>query len=162
MGKGLGKIGERAVSYRVNRPLPATVRLWTLQPILVWEELRQHGILYVEPIRIPEMTGDEWEPYDWLREQMALRVPGYGGRYPWWGYDYKLDLRTQRYASGNPGERYVRLELAVPQQQVLFSAYGAWHCVLNRWYLPYTTDPEGYERETDDWDAELAAAGIDK
>ena len=161
-GQSLGNVGERAVSYRVNRPLPSTVRLWTLQPILVWEELRQHGSLYVDPVHHSDVDDFQKKAYEWLREQTAQRIPGYRGHYPWWANDFKLDLRSQRKAFGKPGERYVRLELAVPQEQVLLSAYGAWHCVLNRWYLPYATDPDGWDQESAAWEAELTVQGIDR
>jgi hypothetical protein len=53
------------------------------------------------------------------------------------------------------------LELEIPDDRVLLSAYGAWFWVLNRWYLPYATDEEGYEREREAWDEELTSNGLD-
>lgn len=92
-------------------------------------------------------------------QQMRRRLPEYQGHYPWWAYDYKLDLRSFRHHVY--GGRQVLMELAVPLERVLLSAYGAWHCVLNRFYLPHAVDEEGYEREQDAWDAELEAEGLD-
>ena len=112
----------------MNRPQPNTVRLWTLQEIAVWEALRRTGHLYVDP-DLRELDPSFREPYDWMCSQMAQRIPGYQGRDPWWAYDYPLDLRQYRYLAGDPGTRFVRLELAVPRDRVLLSAYDAWHYV---------------------------------
>ena len=151
---------ERTLNYRVHRAAPHTVRLWTIQPMPVWEALRAAGTLYVDEGLIPWLE-EYRESYDWLREQMGHRVAGYEGRYPWWAYDYKLDLRRYRYLSGQTGSRNVRLELAVPADQVLLSAYGAWHYVLNYWYLPHAAAFEAHSLESDAWDAELEAHGAD-
>ena len=149
------------VSYRVNKRRPGTLRLWTLQQFHVWEALRQQGELFVDLALIRDF--DFWqEPYNWMRVQMAQRIPGYGGRYPWWAYDYPLDLRAYRYLIGPPHTRHVRLELAVPREHVLLSTYGGWHSVLSRWYLPDAADEAAYEAQRRAWESELAAHGVDK
>jgi hypothetical protein len=142
------------------------MRLWTIQPNQVWERLQREKTLLVDPSHpaFQERISDDgfWLPaYNWLREQMARRIPGYEGNYPWWAYDYKLDLRGYRYYTHPPNERWVRMELEIPSEKILLSAYGAWHYVLNRWYLPYATDPDDYEREGDAWERETKAHGID-
>jgi hypothetical protein len=137
------------------------LRLWTIQPIEVWERLQREKTLLVDPAH-PNFQNDPiyLEAYEWMREQMALRVSGYEGNYPWWVYDYKLDLRAYRFHTHPPNERWVRLELEIPSDKVLLSAYGAWHYVVNPWYLPYATDNEGYECEEDAWEADASAHGI--
>ena len=148
----------KAVTRRAAEARPETVRLWTIQPLDVWEKLSQRGTLWVDP-------ADEGfsqvlrEEYDWMCHQMRRRLPDYEGHYPWWAYDYKLDLRSFRHHTY--GDRQVLMELALPPERVLFSAYGAWHCVLNRFYLPHATDEAGYEREQEAWDAELESQGLD-
>lgn len=44
---------------------------------------------------------------------------------------------------------------------MLLSAYGAWHHVLNGWYLPHAINDPEQARESDAWDAELRARGLD-
>ena len=134
----------RAVTYKIAKARPGTVRLWTIQPLHVWEKLRQMGALWVDP-GTDEFSHEFRESYDWMCRQMRRRLPEYEGHYPWWAYDYKLDLRSFRYQSGTG--RQVLLELALPPEQVLFSAYGAWHFVLGPSYLPYALDNEGWECE---------------
>lgn len=153
---GVMECPPRARRYRLNRPQPGTVRLWTIQGPAVWKALRRDGHLYVDP-ELQELDPYHREPYNWLCSQMALRIPGYQGHDPWWAYDYPVDLRQFRYLAGHPGERCVRLELAVPQEQVLLSSYGAWHWVLSLDYLPQSTDPAEYQREADAWDLEQDA-----
>jgi len=148
----------KAVTRRIARACPGTVRLWTIQPLSVWERLREAGTLWVDPTD-SEFSYEFREAYDWMCQQMRQRLPEYEGHYPSWAYDYKLDLRSFRY-QGTLG-RQVRLELALPPERVLFSAYGAWHSVLGPSYLPQAADDEGYKREGDAWDEELAALGLD-
>ncbi len=124
---------ERAATYRFHRRQPGTHSLWTLKPLAVWERLSRHGELPVDPALV-ERLDDYREAYDWMREQMALRLPRCDGYYPWWAYNYKPDLRLQRFHYGEKGERWARIELAIPKEEVLLSAYGDWHFVLNRWY----------------------------
>ena len=89
---------------------------------------------------------------------MRRRVLGYEGRYPWWAYEHKPDLR--RYKPGiGPS---VRLELAMPPERVLLSAYGAWHYVLGLWYLPQSVAEEEAERESNSWEEELKQHGLDQ
>lgn len=88
---------------------------------------------------------------------MRRRLPAYEGRYPWWAYDHKPDLR--RHHTDGPG-RFVRLELAVAPERVLLSAYGAWHYVLNLFYLPQSVDDEEYQREDNVWEEELERHGL--
>lgn len=146
----------RAATHRVGRFRPGRMRLWTIQPLWVWDRLREQGTLWSDP------TGEEGfeeafrNAYDWMRGQMNRRLPGYGGRYPWWAYEHKPDLRSYYHGPGAS----VRLELALPPERVLLSAYGAWHYVLNPMYLPRAVEDGEYERESDAWDEELERHGL--
>jgi hypothetical protein len=130
------------------------VRLWSIQEPTVWDCLQRDGVLSVDP----NCIDPSYLPaYDWLRDQMAGRVPGYTGCYPWWAWHQpKPDLRSWPGRSHYPGGLSVRLELAVPTERVLLSDYMAWHAVLNHHFLGLT-DGEG-----EAWDAELAMCGIDQ
>ena len=153
-----------AVTRRLHLPKPDTIRLWTVQRPYVWQALQEQGTLLVDPNHpqfADERAVDMLAAYDWLREQMTRRIPGYTGHYPWWAYEHFLDLRFYRWHTPPYGQRLVRLELAVPKEQVLLSAYGAWHCVLNRGYLPKAVVWEDYEREWHAWEAEAKEAGVE-
>ena len=123
----------------------------------MWERLCEQRTLWSDPTG-EAFFADFQASYNWMRGQMHRRLPGYGGRYPWWAYEHKPDLRRRH--TDDPG-RFVRLELAVSPERVLLSAYGAWHYVLNPMYLPQAVDDEGYEREGDTWKEELKRHGLD-
>jgi hypothetical protein len=90
---------------------------------------------------------------------MAKRIPGYSAHYPWWAYDHFLDLRSYRWTTP-PGTRLVRLELAVPREQVLLSTYGSWHCILGRRYLPASLDSDDYVTAAHAWEIEATRNGV--
>jgi hypothetical protein len=72
----------------MQKVIPGTLRLWSIQPLAVWDRLQTEGELYVDPAH-PEFLPDapEWRSsYDWLCEQMAARTEGYAGHYPWWAW----------------------------------------------------------------------------
>lgn len=149
--------GVRAVTRTVGRARLGTQRLWTFQPLRVWERLCEQKTLLSDP------TGEDFfqefqASYDWMRVQMRRRLPDYAGHYPWWAYEHKPDLRHQN-ACGT--ELHIRMELAVPPERVLLSAYGAWHSVLGPSYLPHSAELTECRRESDAWDDELEQHGLD-
>jgi hypothetical protein len=95
-----------------------------------------------------------------MRKQMSLRIPGYGGCYPWWAYTHFLDLRFYRWHWSDNSEDLVRLALAVPIEKALLSRYGDWHCVLNRNYVPMATDSEKYGEEFAAWCDAARSQGV--
>lgn len=159
----IGSQVSKAVTRRMNAPGADTIRLWTIQPLEVWHTLREQKTLYVDTAH-PDFADNSdscmMVAYDWMREQMAKRIPGYSGHYPWWAYEHFLDLRFYRFY-GIPGVRKVRLGLAIPRKQALLSAYGSWHDVLNRGYLPQALAWEEAEQELDGWEQDLLSHGID-
>ena len=145
---------RRAVTRRIGHPGPRTLRLWSVQTPDVWERLQRERVLYADPDCIDPHRRDA---FDWMREQMARRVPGYTGGYPWWAfYQQKPDLRKWGWPgrSRSPGRLQVRLQLAVPAEQVLLSDFDTWGHVLNENLLSRS------EGEADAWDDELRMSGI--
>lgn len=144
--------------------LVGTARLWTIQPLDVWEKLQAEGELYVDSNHTELFDGGSrsfQEAYDWMREQMAKRTVGYGGRYPWWAFTQRPGMRKNKRAWGRLGQKYARLELAVAQDRVLLSARGPWCDVLCYNYLPPNWGHfETWEVGFDSWRAELAAHGL--
>lgn len=55
------------------------MRLWTIQPFTVWEQLQQKDQLRVDEALLP-YHGYVPEAYRWLMRQLAQRFPGYRGR----------------------------------------------------------------------------------
>jgi hypothetical protein len=145
------------VTHRVGRAQPGTVRLWSIQPLAVWEQHRRHQHLYVD---LSWIDGDQYLldhlwMYDWMREQMAQRLSGYGGHYPWWAhFRPKPDLRRRIWEIEPYGSRHVRLETAIDTERVLLSNLEAWwHGIGERWYVPID-DADG-----DAWHAEMQRQG---
>ncbi|MBW3622758.1 MAG: DUF3841 domain-containing protein, partial [Armatimonadetes bacterium] len=106
---------QRAKTYRLNKPMPGTVRVWTLQDWPVWEALQREGHLYVDPELMSEEMSDCRGCYEWMRDQMHRKLLRYEGHYPWWAYHgEKPDLRQNHGSSWRCeyGSRHVRLELA--------------------------------------------------
>ncbi len=122
--------------------------MWTIQSVETWERLQTSERLYADGRRIPP----EFRfAYRWMRQQMRSRIPGYGGRYPWWGWARpKPDLRRAGHLPR--GTSGVRLELELSDEEVLLSDFDAWHVVLNRGYLALN------EAEFDDFYRRFEAA----
>jgi hypothetical protein len=78
--------------------------------------------------------------YDWMSEQMRLRLPEYPSShllwplwawYQWDSVTKKVpDLRCYRHL-----KNYVRIEFEIDDSLVLLSEFEAWHYVLNDWML---------------------------
>lgn len=120
--------------------------LWTIQPADVHAALQERKTLHVDPALWSD-TDSIWEdPYRWMMEQMARRVPGYQGRHPWWAWHTYIidcarpDLRSLRHWCRGPS---VMLTLDVPDQEVLLSNFDAWHAVLNG--TPITDTEAAYD-----------------
>lgn len=125
------------------------MRLWMIASADLWEALQRDKELFCDAERIYR---DFQEAYDWMRRQMAKRLPVYQGQYPWWAWAQweaarpQPDLRARRMHNGfEPGSWCVRLELDVPEAEVLLSDFGLWHVVLNNGYCGLN------EAETDAW-----------
>jgi Domain of unknown function (DUF3841) len=112
------------------------VRVWMIAEATLYDRLKAERVLYVDPTLTDEDFGDA---YAWMRGQMALHIPGYGGHWPWWAWVrppcgcVRPDLRKrQLYHNGWPaGTACMRLELDVPDIELLLSDFDMWHAVLN-------------------------------
>jgi hypothetical protein len=107
-----------------------TVRLWSLQELGAWELAQQRGELRADGRR----AFVEFRPaYKWLIEQMNRRIPNYPGCYPVWAWAEKPDMRLRYHFP--TGTACVRIHFGLPREQVLFSCFSSWHCVLQGDYL---------------------------
>ncbi|MDA7978037.1 MAG: DUF3841 domain-containing protein [Pirellulales bacterium] len=123
------------------------MHLWTIQRKEVWDLLQAEGTLFVPPRK--------WTPpsYVWIQGQFRERVAGYQGNLPWWAHCKKPRLSLHR-DSYHYREKFVRLELVVPDKRVLSFPCWAWDRVFCQDYLAVT------KREYENWETTLAAAGV--
>ncbi len=137
------------------------MRLYTVQPLLIYETLCRTGTFLSEPWKDPE----EWIctdapaiklAYDWLCSEMAergLRRPA-PAVYPIWAWSQymgenkpKPDLRHSAFRIYRPGERQVLLTLDLPDDDVLVHDYEAWHYPLNYFHLAAQRASDRFERQ---------------
>lgn len=128
------------------------MKLWTIQPFSVWEQIRDRGEAHVDPQR---NSTPDYIPsaYDWLRRQLYERLEGYRGGHLWWCYRAKPDLRTHRHGHLSGGQRQVRLELELSPSRVQIFRIWAWHQVYCGLYL-------GTRRQERDWRRRRYQSGV--
>lgn len=127
------------------------MKLWSIQPERVWNTLEKKGRYRVYRNYVDKAWWKDFGfAYEWMIEQMQKRVgpPPAKRLLPVWAWKHwrgneklsdRPDLRSYRDLVG----KHVRLEFAVPAEQVLLSGFDAWHFVLNRWFL--SDDEKEYE-----------------
>ena len=132
------------------------MRLWTIQPVGVYEKLKSERVLHYDPTESELLVevGEVFRPaYDWLVEQMRVRVapPPVDVQYPFWAWhtiDWKHkkpDLRLGTFRGYSGAQTCIELE--IPDKDVLLSDEGMWHLVLNDGYYGKAQSDEEYEAE---------------
>lgn len=144
---------------RIVLPDRSYTRLWMIADADLWTALQGAGELRVDPARL---SFPEWRSqYDWLRGQMARRIPGYSGDYPWWSWGTsKPDLRDRSRHHSPAGCALVRLTLDVPTTEILAFDFGAWHFPISGQFLSTS------EAEEENWailpEAERTRAALEQ
>ncbi|MDW3680603.1 DUF3841 domain-containing protein [Cupriavidus sp. CV2] len=120
------------------------MRLYTIQPAIVYHALLRGQSFRSEPFVHPEADLDFQSAYDWLvgeMEQRCGRRPR-GVTYPvwaWYLWDGKKkarpDLRYRRVRDNAIDGDAVLLTLDIGDERVVLSDYDAWHHPLNYWFL---------------------------
>jgi hypothetical protein len=130
------------------------MRLWTVQPLVVWEQFQHRALLQVDESR---RSTPDYVPhsYRWLVEQLKQRIPAYPGTLPWWAYCEKPDLRWVRHCRP-AGQREVRLELEPCPDSFLTFPSWAWDDVYCGHYLSFERE------EHDEWMGEMRQAVPDE
>ena len=114
------------------------MRVWTIQPVSLFEALQQQRILYADFNQSQYHDFDDFvQAYAWIANQMSrcVRPPLAGVKVPFWAWhtvDWKhrkVDLRTTLFR--NYSDPTVCLKLEIPDNQVLLSDFENWHFVLN-------------------------------
>lgn len=105
------------------------MKIWTVHTPEVWEALQASpdGRLHADIARTnyPEARF----AYDWMREQMQKRIPGYGLDYPWWGLlspNFPTRIKYPQYEQ-EPKEHLV-LEMDLEEGSFLVSDLRMWSC----------------------------------
>jgi hypothetical protein len=151
------------------------MKLFTIQSSDVWERLQVEKVMLADPF-LGDHIDRHWPKshnrtvgesafyaaYDWMRQQMAKRIEGYQGGWPWWAWHtwatldgkpvHCPDLRRERFNCAL-GDIQIRIELEVPDEKVLTSCFDGWHCVLNQWFLCHTEEEDSMMEE--EWNAIL-------
>ena len=129
------------------------MRIWTVRPSAVWQQIRTLGRVFVDPARV---APDGWvHPQSaWLARQLRMRLTGSQGRLSWWAYCTRPDLRGIRHLCPN-GSREVLIEFEPPPGAAVVFPSWAWNVVFMGTYLPL--DRTDFRA----WRARLKQAGVD-
>ena len=123
------------------------MRLWVIAKSDVWEKLQHDKELFYDPKYLPSPLRPF---YEWMRQQMAKRLVNYQGHYPWWAWVHWTaekpmpDLRSwdNELNTFPVEEPAVRLELVLPDHEVLCSDFGNWCLALTNEYVAKTQGEE--------------------
>ena len=110
--------------------------LWTIQPVEVYDLIQETGVYHCDFTK--SMLSDCQDQYDWLVQEMKDRIgdPPRGVSYPVWawymweGDRKKPDLRRERWGNGWKGERFVCMEIDVPEDRIVLSDFDSWSIIL--------------------------------
>lgn len=142
------------------------MRLWTIQPVEVWDILHTTGVFRCDPKKADFINDDTIsfrESYEWLVAYMKLRIgePPDGVAYPIWAWhtrDWKHKKPDLRHRGFNePGTECVCIEFEINDDQVLLSDFDGWHFVLGNCYY----DQSGSKEESDRLDKWLDSISIE-
>ena len=124
--------------------------LWTIQPEMIYEMILEQGVYRCD---YNKSSMKEWKmQYDWLVKQMINRIgerPS-GVSYPVWawykweGIRKKPDLRCERWGNGWKGERFVCMEIDIPEKDVLLTDFDAWSIILLDALISYSEEEDEY------------------
>lgn len=112
------------------------MRLWTIQGIAIYEQLQREGVAYCTKPVMGDMPIFV-RAYHWMAEQMKMRIgePSIKGiEYPmwaWYQYNSAKDNKPPRSPKDMIEGLNVYMEIEIPNNEVLLSDLGSWHCPLN-------------------------------
>ena len=121
--------------------------LWTIQPEEVFDLIQREGV-YRCDIHKSGMEDFADVQYSWLVSQMNKRIgpPPEGVSFPVWAYQrwygkrMKPDLRSVQWYWGGKHYKFCRLEIDIPDSEVLLSDEEAWGIILNNGLLGDTEE----------------------
>lgn len=131
------------------------MRLWTIQPIEVYEQLKINGVFHADPKRSDLLAFSGFQrAYEWLVNQMETIVGPKPGDvkspiWAWHTWDWnhrKPDLRRSEFNMFY-GDM-VCMELEISDDRVLLSDEEYWHHVLSDTYISSELTEDEYDEES--------------
>lgn len=130
------------------------IKLWTIQPLTVWEQLKKNGIFHCDANLAKCMQECAFErAYQWMVKKMRRRIgeaPA-GVIYPIWAWHTlewqhkKPDLRKREFR-GYRG-KHVCIEIESSEDKVSLSDEVDRHFVLYDSYMPWALNQEEFDRQ---------------
>jgi hypothetical protein len=104
------------------------IRVYTYQGEEAYQEYLRNGYLAGNSEHLEKDC--EWlDAYDWMKGQMARRIPAYSGDYPVWAWAKRPSAKRKTYKT--MADSKYRFTAIVPVERVLPSDYDLWHSPLN-------------------------------
>lgn len=123
----------------------AKVKIYTRQDPKGWEEAQQRGYLTGSHSAKYELNDFEYA-YEWMRSQMAKRIPGFSGDLPVWGWLNRQNERKWKNSwivkDRTIEPTFPRIIASVPRKRILASCYELWHFHLNNWHIALSPQHE--------------------
>lgn len=123
------------------------LRLWTIQPLSVYEELCSKGEFIVFDSEFAKADPKHLYGYEWLIKQMRQRIgeSHYPNQYPIWAWfqyeNFKQNKPDMRKCSLPKDEKHVRLTIELAKKNVLLSDFDEWHNVFS-YQIPVIGSPD--------------------
>lgn len=136
------------------------MRLWTIQPICIYDLLKAGQIYRCKAGLCENLTDSQFaKAYTWLAGQMRTRIgpPPEHTAFPAWAWHTvnwqhkRPDMRRSEFRGFE--DAHVLMELEIPDDDILLSDYDTWHIVLNNGYYGDATDEASYDKEMAWFDA---------
>jgi len=131
------------------------IRLWTIQPMSIYEELLDKGEVAVFDSGFAKSDPKFLFGYEWLIDQMHQRIgeSHYPKQYPFWAWfqwqDYNKNIPDMRRYPLPKGEKHVRLMIEMPRENVLLSDFDDWHNVFD-YQIPVINDADFFKNIPDE------------
>lgn len=131
------------------------IKLWTIQPIAIYEELVEKGEVNVFGSEFANSDPKHLYGYEWLISQMNQRIgeSPHPNQYPMWAWFQWLHHNGQmpdmrRYGLAK-GEKNVRLTIEMDREDVLLSDFEMWHNVF-QFQIPVIHDHNFFKDLSDE------------
>ena len=151
-----------ALSWHPPTARRCPIKLYTVQPLSVYDLLCQEGVFHSRPLAHANSTLVDFDDnfrfalaYDWMIGSMIARGLSrpHPEVYPIWAYYHwygttmpKPDLRCLGMKHWGHRQRLALLTLEIPEEGVLLSDYCRWYACLNYQYAGTVKACEAFER----------------
>lgn len=153
----LKKLSASAIRHLAAMDPDEKIRVYTRQEPAAWTAAQERG--YLTGSHGADSENDDFGfAYEWMRRQMAERIPDFSGDLPVWAWPRRQNERkwaTSWYVKDRQHHViHTRITALVPRRRVLLSCYEMWHAILNNWCI--TSSDEEYEAYEAKWPKYIA------